>query len=402
MKKHPESVNRTANTTTEAEEKDIVNEAKDFVTRLLTEELSSHHVYHNYTHTRETVEACEEIASATDLPEQEKEDLLIAAWFHDTGYTQVYTGHEAESVKFAERFLKEQSYPEERIDRVRKIILSTQQDQKPEDLAEKIIHDADNLHIGKKRFFRRGELLRTEFEHFLDLHYSNKEWEKIQFNFLQKTDFYTLYAKNEYGGRRAKNLAKQRKAKTQRTKLGRGIETMYRTAYDNHISLSSIADAKANMMISINTIIMSIIVTLMSTGFTFFSDTSLEHVRYTLPILALLVGSTISLVFAILSARPNVTHVNVDKEKLYSRQSSILFFGNFVSLLREEFVKRLSTFRKNENMLYDNMSVDLYFLGLVLHKKYRLVRISYNIFMGSLIICVSLFIAIFLYSEFSN
>jgi len=58
---------------------------------------------------------------------------------------------------------------------------------------------------------------------------------------------------------------------------GRGVETMYRSAYRNHINLSSIADNKANMMISINTIIMSLIIAVIGSVFTFTGSELIKH-----------------------------------------------------------------------------------------------------------------------------
>ena len=123
---------------------------------------------------------------------------------------------------------------------------------------------------------------------------------------------------------------KPKRSDVKEQKLGRGIETMYRATYRNHINLSSIADAKANMMISINAIIMSVIITIVGSGFTFSGLEFYQYIRFTVPMTILLISSLISVVFAVLSARPNVTKKNVSEQKIREKKSSILFFGNFV------------------------------------------------------------------------
>ena len=88
----------------------------------------------------------------------------------------------------------------------------------------------------------------------------------LNFNYL------TAEGKKDFDTRRRKNVGEQQsnnykiqqkevKAKTGKN-FGRGIDTMYRTSFRNHITLSRIADGKANMMISINTIILSIVITI--------------------------------------------------------------------------------------------------------------------------------------------
>lgn len=384
----------------------IVQKAATYVAHLFKQELSNKYVYHNLPHTCETVEASREAAEYYQINEQDQRVLLLAAWFHDTGYIKAYIGHEDESRKYARSFLEEEGLAEEEIRQVEELIESTRAGHKARNLLEEILHDADHINIGKKRFFRKAELLRIEWEFFLDKHYTDREWARVQENFIIGTNFYTEYFRREYGSRREKNIEKQRgilvKKKQKRKKdraPKRGTETMYRATYRNHINLSSIADQKANMMISINTIIMSIIVTVVGSGFTFSEQSFVESIRYTIPICILLLGSLISVIYAILSARPHVTEKKVDLEKIRNKKSSTLFFGNFSNMKLNDFIDNMQELMKSRELLYDNMTIDLYYLGLVLTSKYRLLRISYNVFMSGIILCVVAFIGIFIYSQ---
>lgn len=390
----------------------LVKNALYHVSKLLKEKLSNMHVFHNYNHTITTVEMCELMIDHYKVPEKDAEILLLAACFHDAGYTVCYKGHEKESSKIAKEYLEKQRYDKEGIEKVENLILSTEHSTEPDTFLEEILHDADLISMGKKGFFSKGELLRIEWEQFREKKYSDLEWEKLQLQFLLTNDFYTRYALIEHGSRKNKNIRKQRerirkvkgasvKRKTGKN-FGRGIDTLYRTTYRNHINLSSIADGKANMMISINTIILSVIVTFTGTGFSFSGSYSIEHLRYILPIFILLFGCLCSVVFAIISARPNVTQQETGKEEIKERTSSILYFGNFVNVKLTNFLDNLNLMKKDQNLLYDNMAIDVYYLGKVLKNKYRLIHISYTIFMSGLVLSVLAFTFIFIFTQYAN
>ncbi|MXV17708.1 Pycsar system effector family protein [Hufsiella ginkgonis] len=392
----------------------IIKNASVYVFDLFKEKLSGDHVYHNYPHTLQTVKACKELAAAYDLSSRDLEVLLLAAWFHDTGYTRSYEGHEAHSAAIMKDYL-DGEYKLEDIAEIESLILSTRFDSVPDGTLQEILHDADYISIGKKKFTRRAELLRIEWERLLGKRYSAVEWEQEQLNFLLSITFKTEEALTLYGEQREDNIRKQRatleevkeageknQLKLEKSglnkppKLGRGIETLYRSVYQYHIDLSSLADNKANIMISINTIIVSLIITLFGTGFTFSSQGELGSVRFVFPMAILLLSSLTAVVFAILSARPNIT--SKEKFELANKQSSVLFFGNFAQLKLQEFVDQINLLKEQNEALYDSMSVDIYHLGSVLVKKYRLLSWSYNIFMGGLVVTGIGFVVIMLIS----
>ena len=182
--------------------------------------------------------------------------------------------------------------------------------------------------------------------------------------------------------------AKSKKEKKEKSQTaGRGIETMFRTAYRTHLELSNLVDTKANIMISINGIIISIIVVTVS-------STVAENASLLLPAAVLLLTCLGSLVFAVLAARPRVSSEVVDPELVRSGRRNILFFGNFVHMPEDEFVEGIQDLMRRKNDLYATMSRDLYSLGGVLVKKYRLIRTAYNIFIVGLTVGVTLFVIV--------
>ena len=168
----------------------------------------------------------------------------------------------------------------------------------------------------------------------------------------------------------------------------RGVETMFRTSYRTHLDLSALADNKANIMISINGIIMSILLASIYPRL-------LENRWILLPTSVLLHTCLLSLVYAVLSARPRVTRHTVTLDDVRSDKANILFFGTFVNMAEEDYVQGMRELIKDPDRAYGNMSRDLYGLGTVLERKYRLLRASYNAFMFGLIAAVLLFLIVF-------
>lgn len=164
----------------------------------------------------------------------------------------------------------------------------------------------------------------------------------------------------------------------------RGTQTYFRVVYRNHINLSAIADNKANIMISVNSILISVLITFLS-----YRNIAETQPMILLPVIIFLVTGLASLIFAVLSARPKVTQLPGTAEQ---PTRGLAFFGNFVKLPLEEFSLAMDKTMQSGTLLYNSMVEDLYHLGKVLDKKYRYLSISYNIFMVGLIITVVLFL----------
>ena len=194
-----------------------------------------------------------------------------------------------------------------------------------------------------------------------------------------------------------KKLKKQRKKlkeerkKREKSSLGtsRGIETMFRTSYRQHVDLSGLADNKSNIMISINGIIISIILASISPKID-------SNPFLLIPTSVLLISCLISLVYAILSARPRVSSKTVKLEDVRQNRANILFFGNFVNMNEAEYLEGMTELLQNTDNLYQNMMRDIYSLGGVLALKFRLLRISYTVFMFGLVLGVLLYIGVFI------
>lgn len=181
---------------------------------------------------------------------------------------------------------------------------------------------------------------------------------------------------------------KRKKKKKDGFGSARGVETMFRTSYRTHQDLSNLADNKANIMISINGIILSILLASIY-------DRIVENQWLLLPTAVLSLGCVVSLVYAVLAARPRVTQGTATLEDVQAGKANILFFGTFTNMSEEEYYLGMRELIENPERTYGHMIRDIYGLGSVLQTKYRLLRVSYTVFMFGLISGVLLFLAVF-------
>lgn len=388
-------------------DQEIIRKASNYIFSLFKEKLSKKLVYHNYKHTFEIAKISRTLGEEYNLSEPDLEALVLAAWFHDAGYLETYTGHEEKSVDIATGFLQNEGYPEERIQVVADCILATRAGHTAVTLPEEILADADLSNIGKENFFSNAELLRVEWEIFLNKFFTDAEWAQYQLDFLLATNFKTQVAQRLFGEQLTANIQEQRnrlnefskkqkkKDKKQRETLAqpkRGIETMFQATYNNHMTLSSIADNKANMMISLNAVILSVIITYLGAKTSVLGTEFTRNPILMIPVGTLLLTSIGSVVSAIMSAQPDVTSFKIRPNKVKSKNVNLLFFGNFTKIPLTDFKSGMHDIMREKESLYNNMITDIYYLGEVLSKKYRLLRISYTIFMIGLILTVLSFV----------
>jgi predicted metal-dependent HD superfamily phosphohydrolase len=393
----------------------LIEEAENFVCKLLKDKLSVLYFYHDCDHTLEVVSAVKELSKQEKVGPLENEILLVAAWFHDTGYISGCENHEKCSIEIVSKFLKEKGKSEEYIQKVSRIIEATIYDYVPQTLLEKIIRDADYFHFTKEDYPIKCKLLRKEWESTNKATYSDLEWAKENLKVLsQKHIYYTNYAITNWQTLKEKNIKlieqeilnmengwsdpqeekekKKKKAKKEvdKEKPGRGVDTLFRVTLSNHIRLSGIADSKANILLSVNAIIISIA---LSSLIPKLDNANNSHL--VIPTFIMLIFSVVSIIFAILSTRPKVTTGVFTRQDIEDEKVNLLFFGNFYKMPLEEYEWAVNEMMKDKAYLYNSMIKDLYYLGVVLEKKYRLLRITYNIFMIGIIISVIAFVIAF-------
>ena len=130
----------------------MISSVAAFCTDLLTTSKCKELPFHNLEHTKEVVQNVKYLCAAMDINEQDTEVLLIAAWFHDTGFSMTYKGHEDQSKFIATTFLKEQKANKSFINKVCNCIDATKMPQRPTNVLAKVLCDADLFHLGTTNF----------------------------------------------------------------------------------------------------------------------------------------------------------------------------------------------------------------------------------------------------------
>jgi len=368
---------------------------EQYVIKLFDENKKENLLFHNLQHTKYVVEKTNEIASHYRLNEKEMLVLMLAAWFHDTGYLFVKASeHEEKSIEIMKTFA-EQYHPEEGvIDEAAGCILATKYPRFPKNLLEQIICDADTYNFGTKDFKDTNKRV------FKEVNYNKEVVTKDQFleqayKMLDEHEFYTSYAKELLDERKKQNMKKLKKRSpvlehatdtgiTEKQGTTKGMQTMLRLTSSNHIQLSDMADSKANILISVNAIIISLVVSILLR--------KLQTDPYlTIPTIIFLAVAVTTIVIAILATRPKITLGTFNEADILNKKTNLLFFGNFYKVDLATYERAMRSMMKDSDYLYSSIIKDIYYLGVVLGRKYRLLRLAYNIFMIGIIVSVVAF-----------
>ncbi|MFH6985678.1 Pycsar system effector family protein [Marinoscillum sp. 108] len=392
------------------ERSELLKEAQQFAENILNNELAPEIKYHSVDHTREVVRAALEIARKTGVSSEELEIVELAAWFHDLGYKRTIENHEEVSAEIALDFLSEKGYDDERAAKVVGCIMATKMPQNPKNDLQAILCDADLAHLAEENYCDKADLLQEELRRLNGKNISDIDWYRSNQRFITEHEFFTGYAKEKFTARVKKNLKKVNeklmemkntedevsalKAQVEKLKVKikkvkevtptRGVETMFRLTSKNHLELSAMADTKANIMISVNSIILSVLVSVLFRKLE-------EYPHLIIPAMLMTVVCLSTIVFAILATLPNVSKGTFTEEDIQNKRTNLLFFGNFHRMEMGKYEWGMKEMMKDADYLYTSLIRDIYFLGVVLGKKYRLLRISYTIFMFGFVVAVLAF-----------
>lgn len=428
----------------------IIEAAQQYVTAQYKEHPHPNLVYHNLEHTRQVVAAAEQIAAHYRLEDTDLLVVYVASWFHDLGYLlgEPKT-HEEKGAELARNFLNVQQVPLNIQQQVTDCIMATKMPQNPQNLLEQIVCDADLFNLGTKDFKNRTKLLHQEMELTYGKEIPGAVWTEGSLRLLEEQHYHTAYCKTllqqqieenisqlkeklqkqldkakkknkgeakkveaaviaagKKGAREedffvvvdkaGKDKEKEKKnEKEKESKPGRGVETMFRTTSTNHIRLSSMADSKAHIMISVNSIIISVILGVLFRRLE-------DYPNLIIPAVIFLLTGVVTIIFSVLATRPNVNVGRFTREDIDKKKTNLLFFGNFHKMSLEDYGWGMTEMMKDTDYVYASMIQDIYHLGVVLGKKYKQLRIAYNVFMFGLIISVLAFVIAVLFFPVKN
>jgi len=372
--------------------------------------------YHNLAHVEEVVWRAGYIAGNYALPETDFLALILAAWFHDAGY--LFTSqecHEEKSAEMAAEFLQKEAVPEELISKIQDTIKATKMPQQPATQIEKILCDADLFHLGTDGFENIDQQVKKETELRINQLISETVWRDITLKLMELHRYHTDFCQNLLQPGKKENLEKLRRQiissedttdtipetirapsnsepnpkKVKKDKGNRGVQTMFRINAANQMRLSDMADNKAHILLTINSVLISVLISFI------FRKLETES-KLLLPALSFLITSLVTLVSAILVTRPKVNPAHFTAEDVNKRKVNLLFFGSFHSVKYEDYEAGMKEMIKDKDYLQSSMIRDNYNLGQVLNRKYRKLRFAYGFFMFGFVISV----ISFLFAEF--
>lgn len=367
--------------------------------------------FHNLDHTKAVVDRTKEIAGHYHVNEREIFTVYTAAWFHDTGH--LFTDpekHEAMSVEIMKKYMTDNSNDAELINDIEQCILATRAPRNPSNLLQQIICDADTYHLGTDEFKQMNKRAFEEYK------LKNGDLNKPDFNkgaikMLENHTFYTTYCKDLLTTQKEVNMKKLKKKLDKREDedredenngephesnlseldkdksglVSKGIQTMLRLTSQNHLKLSDMADSKANILISVNAIIISVVLGVLARKLQ-------EETYLKIPTLIFLTSAVATIILSILATRPKINEGTFTPEDIANKKTNLLFFGNFYKATYNDYSSAMKKMMVDTDYLYGSLVKDIYYLGVILGRKYKLIRLAYNVFMVGIIISVIAFV----------
>jgi HD superfamily phosphodiesterase len=377
----------------------LITESENYLSALMAEKLPPTVIFHNFRHALMVKKYAETLGKQAGLTADEMNILRICALFHDAGHVKSFKQCNEQSILLASAFLEAKNVDQQTIALISEIISSVKLPQAPKDKIAEVLCDADLMYITSENGLEQFDLLYEETALLKQKNFKRQAFEKVWIDFFAKHTYFTEYGKTflqpkkEDAAKRIYDRMKRRKLLEEKKETNdeksftysRGVETLFRITARNQINLNSIADNKSNILISVNAIIISIIITMLA------RNVGLDS-QGLLPTIVLLIICLVTIIIAIMSTRPILINRKFTEEDIKKKNVDLIFFGNFIKMEYDDYVKALKEMLKDDEHLYSTIIKNQYSLGQILSKKFRLVKIAYNVFMIGIIITVILFL----------
>ncbi len=395
-------------------ENSFLSKIEVFATEFITNKNPESIVYHDISFTHRLVSAIKVISEKEDVSEKEKELLLVAAWIYGLGYydaesfgsKNIISGCIKCTIRIGKPFLEEVNYLQEHIDAVYTILENTKHPLNPTNKLEQIFADALYYDFAREKGKKYLKKMYQELLIFHAISIGKKKWNDELIKLLENHTYFTAYGKSalepkkhslikeikkeakalisiqntalkkelEISDRELKNL-KESLSETNNSVDIRTIQTLFRNTSRNHYTLNQMVDRKANIMISINAIINSIVIGGILGPSATIIDISL------LPAFVLVTASSLSIFYAILAVKPDRTHGEFTEEEIRNKQGNLLYFGNFYNMSYRDYEWAMLEMITDKDYLYSSLIRDIYYLGERIQKKHSNIRKSLMIFL---------------------
>jgi Family of unknown function (DUF5706) len=426
-----------------------LKKVSDYIIRLYLENADDRRYFHNIAHKFRVLDAINKINEHYRLDDKTYFIICAAAWLENSDL--IISGDamtESKMVINTNEFLENLHTDSDDQTEIKKCIAAAFVVQQQSTLPEKIIFDAFSFYLGSETFVEYNHLMRREIEAFTGNKIRGSEWRERTISLLENHEFQTEYCQSLLNKTKEENLQyfirkhgekhwvrhpanennKQRNVVhghtehlhhrsahqfslsgqfTQSANPGkqfenkeiraskikhhlRGVETMFRNSSSNHLRLSVMADNKAFIMISVNSILISVGIGLIIGKFVLAP-------KLFIPTVILLTVNVITIIYSVLATRPGTMKGKFTKKELDEKTVDLLFFGSYYKMPLEDFEFGIRQLMNDIEFLYANLIKDIYLQGKILGRKYHLLRISYNIFMYGTVLSVVAYIMSFFF-----
>ncbi|MGK0391126.1 MAG: hypothetical protein ACI94Y_003888 [Maribacter sp.] len=401
------------------EHQKLIEKAEIFAGKIMTA-FSDKIIYHDIRYAHRFTKRIKTIGESENLNDDDMCVALLAGWIHSSAYGDAKVSIDPETKGFStnydslidgylDRFSLDNNLPEMAKEQMKTILKNINYPANITNKIEAVIFDSMNAEFAGKKGKKH---LRLIYEEGLlhDINLGKKSFYDVAINILDQQQFHTDYGKKELEAKyletidsikkEKKELEKrenvilkrelditdnelkqlQKNLKSSKGRDDRGIQTLFRTTIKNHYTLNRMIDQKANIMITVNSIILSLVI-----GGVLGDEASENGFWYFLPVGILGAANLLSIIFAILSIRPENTHGKFTEEDIRNKKGNLLYFGNFHKMHPEDFEWGMLQLLNDGKYIYTSMIKDLYYLGITLGIKNKLIRLSLNIFIIGLV-----------------
>ncbi len=384
--------------------------------------------YHNLAHTGRLLESVNRMNEHFKLDDKNYFIVCATLWLYDLEQISSDNGEIKTTTLFSEGLLDSLEINDPEREEIKNCILATKGLRQPQTLNEKIVCDAVSFDLGSPYFSEYNKLRRKEAEAMTSEKIKGGVWRSRTVSLLQNHQFQTSFCQELLNKTKEENLKAltilhgekhldkhsdveshhqanninypSENKRSQQTVHPpgwkykskhhlSGVETVFRNSSSNHLNLSVMADNKAFIMISVNSILISLGIGLIIGKFVLIP-------KLFVPTVLLLFVNVFTIIYSVLATRPGLMKGKFTMEDVQNKKVDLLFFGNFFKMPLVDFEYGMKQMMDDSDFLYDNLIRDIYAQGQILGRKFRLLRSSYNIFMyGTASVVVAYIISFF-------
>ena len=394
----------------------LLNDVKSFVNELYVANDENRLPFHNFSRTAEIIKAFKQLSSYYQLDAKSSALGEMAVLFSQAGFVADPKGNPvSKSLELAYGFLDNKEIADEDRNTILNCIKAGLGSSQPNGLLEFIVSDSLHLYYGMKGFKEQNKLMRKEYEFLHPQEEVKKDWNSKTIDKLSAYEFYTDLAKLQYASTKQDNIQKLKDKNEKKSPalvlndgsekedggsethslMGgphsfkgknpvRGIEMMFRISSSNNVRISVMADNKSHIMITVNSIIVSVVLGLIVKNIE-------SHRALVIPSLILLVVNVVTIIYSVLATRPGFSTGVFTRDQVEKKTVNMLFFGSFHQMEFDDYNYAMRKVMTDSDFLYACLIKDLFWQGKVLGRKYNLLRKAYTFFLYGIIISVVAF-----------